>query len=59
MGLVTPPPADIPASHAFSRGAVGADDAVDAAGFGSTLKVERFGSNADAFLFGNDGAEVP
>ena len=59
MGLVTPPPADTPASHAFSRGAVGADDAVDAAGFGSTLKVERFGSKAAALLFGNDGAEVP
>jgi len=59
MGLVTPPPADIPASHAFSRGAIGADDAVDAAGFGSTLKVERFGSKADVLLFENDGADVP
>ena len=59
MERVTPPPASMPASHAVSRGAVGADDAVDAAGDGSTLKVERFGSNVVAFLFGNDGADVP
>ena len=39
MGLVTPPPADIPASHAFSFGAVGADDAVNAAGVGFTINV--------------------
>ena len=59
MERVTPPPASMPASHADSRIAVGADDAVDAAGFESTLKVVRFGSKAAAFLFGNDGAVVP
>ena len=51
MGLVTPPPAEMPASHAFSRGAPGADDAVDAAGVGFTAKLVRFGTNGAAFLF--------
>ena len=48
---MTPPPADIPASHALSRGAVGADDAVDAAGVGFTAKFVRLGTKSVASLF--------
>jgi len=40
MGHVTPPPAETPASHALSLGAIGADDAVDAAGVGFTKNVD-------------------
>ena len=51
MGLVTPPPADIPASHALSFDAAGADDAVDAAGVGFTAKLVRLGTKVAASLF--------
>ena len=47
----TPPPASMPASHAVSCGAVGADDAVDAAGVGFTAKLVRLGTKAVASLF--------